>query len=309
MSTRQFQRMWFGRFLVSILVIAVLAAAVGGCGGTKPAEEGKPSGTPENKPGAQAKREVILATTTSTVDTRLLDVLLPLFESKTGYKVKPLSLGSGQAMAMGERGEADALLVHVPKDEQKLVQSGVVVNRQLVMHNDFIIVGPPNDPAKIKGVKSAADAFRAISQEKATFVSRADDSGTHKKEKQIWSSTGIKPSGSWYMESGVGMGETLNIASEKSGYTLTDRGTYLARKSTLRLVPVVEGDPVLLNVYHVMQVNPAKFEKVNAEGAKALVEFMVSKEAQEIIRTYGVDKYGEPLFFPDAGKPEPVPEA
>lgn len=254
--------------------------------------------------GAQepAVREVILATTTSTADTGLLDVLIPIFEQQTGYLVKTIAVGTGQALALGSRGEADVLLCHAPSSELELVEAGDVVNRQLVMHNDFIIVGPPGDPAGVRGLKSAADAFGKIASSQSSFVSRGDDSGTHKKEKEVWGKLGVSPDGDWYIEAGAGMGRTLSIASEKEAYTLTDRGTYLSLRNTLDLEILVEGDAILLNIYHVMQVNPEKFDKVNAPGAQAFVEFMVSPKVQEIISTFGVDKYGSPLFFPDAGK-------
>lgn len=254
---------------------------------------------------SKKNEDVILATTTSTQDSGLLDVLIPIFEKNTGYKVKPIAVGTGAALAMGKQGEADVLLVHAPKAEEAVVESGAAINRQLVMHNDFIICGPADDPAGIKGETSAAEAYRKISEAQATFVSRGDDSGTHKKEKEVWKAAEIEPQGDWYVEAGAGMGDTLNIASEKGGYVFTDRGTYLARKDNLALEVLVEKDPILLNIYHVMQVNPDKFPKVNADGGKAFVEFMVSKEAQEEIEKFGVDKFGEPLFVPDAGKKEP----
>ncbi len=246
--------------------------------------------------------EVILATTTSTADTGLLDVLIPIFQQKTGYSVKTIAVGTGQALALGQRGEADALLCHAPASELVLVEAGDVVERRLVMHNDYVIVGPAADPAGVRGVKSAATAFSKISAAGATFVSRGDDSGTHKKEKEIWAKLGRQPAGKWYVQAGAGMGATLNIASERDGYTLTDRGTYLSLKKSLALDVLVEGDAVLLNIYHVMQVNPAKFSKVNGPGGVAFVQFMVSPEVQKIVSTFGVEKYGAPLFFPDAGK-------
>jgi tungstate transport system substrate-binding protein len=247
-------------------------------------------------------KDLILATTTSTVDTGLLDVLIPIFEKQTGYRVKTISAGTGQALAMGEKGEADVLLVHAPEAEKKLLDSGLASNYQLVMHNDFVIVGPANDPAGIKG-KQSVDAFKAIAQKEATFVSRGDDSGTHKSELSIWKKAEIKPAGAkWYQESGQGMGATLLMASEKQAYTLTDRGTYLAQKPNIKLEILSEGDKSLLNIYHVMQVNPEKFSKVNGKGGKAFVEFMIAPETQKIIGTFGKDNFGQPLFFPDAGK-------
>jgi tungstate transport system substrate-binding protein len=255
---------------------------------------------------AQAQEKtLILATTTSTQDTGLLDVLVPVFEKKTGYFVKTIAVGSGQAMAMGKKGEADVLLVHSPAAEKEFMEGGFGVNRRLVMHNDFVIIGPADDPAGIKGLKSAAEAFKKIAAAQALFISRGDNSGTHAKEKQIWKVAGAKYEGEkWYQQTGLGMGQTLNVAAEKDGYTLTDRGTYLAFAKTLKLNILVQGDAVLLNIYHVMEVNPKKWPKVNFDGAKAFADFMVSKETQEIIRNFGVDKYGSPLFFPDAGKKE-----
>jgi tungstate transport system substrate-binding protein len=251
---------------------------------------------------ADESKDVILSTTTSTVDSGLLDDLIPRFEKKTGYRVKTIAVGTGQALAMGEKGEADVLLVHAPASEKKLVDAGVAINYQLVMHNDFIIVGPADDPAKIKG-KTAADAYKAIYASGAVFISRGDDSGTHKKELSLWKEADVVPTGkSWYQESGQGMGATLLMASEKAGYTLTDRATYLAQKANVKLEILSEGDKPLLNIYHVMQVNPEKFSKVNAAGAKAFVEFMIAPETQKIIGEFGKDKYGAALFFPDAVK-------
>ncbi len=276
-----------------LLIAAAGLMLMGGCAREKPQDTGT---------GVSAQ-EVILATTTSTQDTGLLDVLVPEFEKKTGYKVKVIAVGSGAAMEMGKRGEADVLLVHAPQAEKELVDSGAGINYRLVMHNDFIVVGPPDDPAGIKG-KNVLEAFKLIADKKVVFISRGDESGTHKKEKELWALAGIKPEGSWYQQSGTGMGQTLNIANEKQGYTLSDKGTYLAHKRNINLEVLVEKDKSLLNIYHVMQVNPEKFDKVNGEGGKAFVEFMVSPEVQRIIGEYGKDKYGEPLFTPDAGKSE-----
>ena len=257
-------------------------------------------------PSAQAQsKTIILATTTSTQDSGLLDVLLPIFEKKTGYFVKTIAVGSGQAMAMGQKGETDVLLVHSPEAEKKFIAEGYGVNRRLVMHNDFIIVGASEDPAKIKGTKSSSEAFKRIASAKALFLSRGDNSGTHAKEKTIWKAAGINPEvEKWYQQTGLGMGQTLSVAAEKKGYTLADRGTYLALRKNLGLDILVEGDAILLNIYHVIEVNPAKWAKVNAAGGKAFADFMVSKETQDIIKTFGVDKFGSPLFFPDAGKKE-----
>ena len=255
------------------------------------------AGTPEPK-----NKDLILATTTSTVDSGLLDVLIPIFEKETGYRVKTISAGTGQSLAMGEKGEADVLLCHAPAAEKKLVDAGAVTNYQLVMHNDFVIVGPAADPAGIKG-KPSNEAFKLIAAKESVFVSRGDDSGTHKMELSLWKGAETMPAkGKWYQETGQGMGATLLMASDKAGYTLTDRATYLAQKGNLRLEILSEGDKALLNIYHVMQVNPERFSKVNAEGAKAFVTFMIAPETQKTIGEFGKSKFGQPLFFPDAGK-------
>jgi tungstate transport system substrate-binding protein len=249
-----------------------------------------------------ASKTVILATTTSTQDSGLLDVLVPAFEKESGFQIKTISVGSGQAMKMGEKGEADVLLVHSPDAEKKFMTDGFGSTRRLVMHNDFIFVGPAADPAKIKGA-TAADALKRIVQSGNVFASRGDNSGTHAKEKGLWKAAGVNPEGAkWYQQTGLGMGQTLNVAAEKKGYTLTDRATYLSLKKGLGLEILVEGDAKLLNIYHVIELNTAKWPKVNAQGGKAFADFMVAKKAQEIIRTFGVDKFGAPLFFPDAGK-------
>jgi tungstate transport system substrate-binding protein len=254
---------------------------------------------------AAAQKNVILATTTSTQDSGLLDVLLPIFEKKTGYFVKTIAVGSGQAMAMGAKGEADVLLVHSPAAEKKFMADGNGVERRLVMHNDYIILGPPADPARIKGMKKAFEAFKKIAAAGSIFMSRGDNSGTHAKEKDIWKAAGVTYEGEkWYQQTGLGMGQTLAVAAEKKTYTLADRGTYLALQKRLGLDILVEGDGILLNIYHVIEVNPKKWPKANFAGGKAFADFMVSKETQDIIKTFGVNKYGSPLFFPDAGKKE-----
>ncbi len=249
------------------------------------------------------QKNIILTTTTSTQDSGLLDVLIPVFEKKTGYFVKTIAVGSGQAMAMGKKGESDVLLVHSPDAEIEFVKEGFGANRRLVMHNDFVLIGPASDPAKIRGLRASADALKQIAAVNELFLSRGDNSGTHAKEKNIWKQAAINPAGQkWYQETGLGMGQTLNVAAEKKGYTLTDRGTYLALKKNIPLEILVEGDMILLNIYHVIEVSSSLWPKVNAAGAKAFADFMVSTEAQSIIKTFGADKFGSPLFFPDAGK-------
>ena len=223
------------------------------------------------KPAAPANPNLILATTTSTQDSGLLDVLIPMFEAESGYTVQTVAVGSGQAMKMGEEGNADVLLVHAPKSEVEFMANGFGKDRALVMHNDFIIVGPAADPAGIKG-KPVVDALKAISAGSAEFVSRGDDSGTHKAELNLWKKAEYDPKAAapaWYLESGQGMGATLTIASEKGAYTMTDRATYLANKDNLDLEILVEGDNALLNVYHVITVNPEQWDKVNYDGALA----------------------------------------
>ena len=256
-------------------------------------------------PAAGEPSTIILATTTSIQDSGLLDVLIPLFEKKSGYTVKTIAVGTGQSLALGNRGEADVVLAHAPRLELEYLAKWNLVNRRLVMHNDFILVGPPPDPAGVKGMKTAADALKKIADRSSRFVSRGDNSGTHNKEQSLWKAAGITPTGSWYIESGQGMGATLSIASNKGAYTLTDRATYLAFRKWLQLAMLLEGDVRLLNVYHVLEVNPTRYPRVNAAGGKAFADFIVSADAQAVIRSFGVEKYGEPLFFPDAGKPNP----
>src|SRR5262245_37362708 len=246
---------------------------------------------------------VILSTTTSTQDSGLLDVLVPMFEKKSGLTVKTISVGTGQALALAARGEADVTLAHAPSVEKKYVEEGKMRNRRLVMYNDFVIVGPEDDPAKIKGLP-AAEALRRIAEGRARFVSRGDKSGTHVLEQALWKRAGVEPEGPWYIESGQGMGATLGIANDRRAYTLTDRGTWLAFAKRISLPILVEKDRPLLNIYSVMEVNPENGPRVNAAGGKAFADFMVAPETQAVIRTFGVEKFGQPLFVPVAGKRE-----
>ena len=247
---------------------------------------------------AAAPKSIVLATTTSTQDSGLLDVLIPLFHARTGLDVKTIAVGSGQALAMGQKGEADVLLVHSPEAETKFMAEGHGQNRRLVMHNDFVIVGPLD---RLKGTKTTQEALKLVASSGALWLSRGDNSGTHAQEKKLWKNAGLDPQGQrWYQETGLGMGQTLNIAAEKKGCTLSDRGTFLAMRKTLGLAVLMEGDAALLNVYHVIEVNPERWPKVNNPGAKAFADFMVAKSTQDLIRTFGVEKYGSPLFFPDA---------
>ena len=251
---------------------------------------------------APQRPEVLLATTTSTRDAGLLDSLLPVFERRTGYRVKVVAVGSGQALEMGRRGDADVVLSHAPEAERILADSGYFVRRRAVMHNDFLIVGPPSDPAGLRGMNDAAAALKRVAATRAVFVSRGDRSGTHLLEQQLWRRAEVQPpaDGTWYVESGQGMAATLQMTDQKRAYTITDRATYLAWRDKVQLVPEVEGDPLLYNVYHVMEVNPRTAPRGNAAGARALADFFVSAVAQAIIREFGKARFGQSLFVPDA---------
>ena len=253
---------------------------------------------------ASNSHNIILSTTTSTQDSGLLDVLVPLFEKQTGYSVKTVSVGTGQALALAAKGDADVVLVHAPDLEKKYVAEGKLLNRRLVMYNDFVIIGPKDDRAKVRSIKSAASALRAIAQAKANFVSRGDNSGTHLLEKSLWKAAGIEPKGGWYIETGQGMDATLGVANERSAYTITDRGTYLAYGKRINLPVLVEADRALLNIYSVTEVNPANGPRINSNGGKAFADFMVAPQTQEVIRRFGVEKFGQSLFVPVAGKKE-----
>ena len=278
-------------YKLSLLAFSFLLTA---CGFTSPVTAVPLPSTPN----------LILATTTSTQDSGLLDVLIPIFETESGYTVQTVAVGSGQAMKMGEEGNADVLLVHAPAAEETFMEEGFGKDRALVMHNDFILVGPPADPAGIKGM-DVVNAFEAISAGGTTFVSRGDDSGTHRTELALWQKTGFEPKAAapdWYLETGQGMGASLTVASEKGAYILTDRATYLANKDNLRLDILVEGDHALLNVYHVITVNPDTWRGVNYAGALAYSNFMTDAATQQIIGEFGMSTYGQPLFYPDADK-------
>jgi len=249
-------------------------------------------------------REVVLASTTSTRDTGLLDSLLPIFEARTGYRVKLIAVGTGQSLTMGRRGDADVVLVHAPEAERVLVDSGYFVRRLLVMHNEFLIVGPAADPAGLRGMQDAAAALLRLAERRAPFVSRGDNSGTEQRERMLWQKAGrARPEGEpWYVESGQGMGATLQMASEKKAYTLTDIGTYLAWKSKVDLVALVQGDPELYNVYHVLEPNPRNAPRINVTGGHAFADFMVDSATQRMIGEFGKARFGQGLFVPDAGK-------
>jgi tungstate transport system substrate-binding protein len=253
-------------------------------------------------PALAQSTTVILSTTTSTQDSGLLDTLVPLFEKKTGLTVKTISVGTGQALALAARGEADVALVHAPSLERKYIEEGKMLNRRLVMYNDFVIIGPEDDPAKIKGIPKAVEALKRIAETQSRFVSRGDKSGTHLLELGLWKQAGVEPTGAWYIESGQGMGQTLGIANDRRAYTITDRGTWLAFQKRISLPILVEKDKPLLNIYSVMEINPANGPRVNTSGGKAFADFMVAPETQAVIKTFGMDKFGQPLFVPIAGK-------
>ena len=251
-------------------------------------------------PAAQTRPSIILATTTSTQDSGLLDTLVPRFEKERRIDVKVIAVGTGAALRMAGSGDADVVLVHAPAAERPYVEAGDLVNGRQVMHNDFVIVGPQNDPAGVKRQQTAAGAMRAIASLGA-FVSRGDQSGTHIQELELWKSAGVDPRSLKRLEeTGQGMGATLNIADQKRAYTLTDRGTYLAQRARLKLVMLFGGDPALRNVYHVYAVNPARHPKAKFAEAQQFIAFLVSPAIQRVIGSFGRDRYGEPLFFADA---------
>jgi len=294
---------------VLLLIGALAACAPAAAPTAAPAPSAMPPATASVSPtGAPLplpeRPDLILATTTSTQDSGLLDALVPAFQDATGYIVKVVAVGTGQALKMGEEGNADVLLVHAPSSEVTYMDGGFGGERRLVMHNDFILVGPQADPAGVSGLTIPA-ALQAIASTGSPFASRGDDSGTHKKELDLWKKAEVEPAGqAWYIETGQGMGATLTIASEKGAYTLTDRATFLANQDNLDLAILLEGDPSLLNVYHVITVNPDKWTAVNADGATAFADYLTSVEGQKLIGNFGVEKYGQPLFIPDAGKAE-----
>ncbi|WP_460391619.1 ABC transporter substrate-binding protein [Actinophytocola sediminis] len=253
--------------------------------------------------GPSDEKSLILATTTSTQDSGLLDELLPAFTEDTGWAVKPLAVGSGQAIELGRRGEADVVLVHSPKAEEEFVAEGTAGQRRLVMHNDFVLVGPAADPAGIRGVP-AAEAMRKIAAARAGFVSRGDESGTHSRELQLWEQNAIEPAGTWYRSTGQGMGATLQVASETSAYTLTDRATYLTQRDNLDLDVLNEGDKALLNIYHVIEMTTQAGDRVQPDGAQAFADWIVGADAQRMIGEFGTEDGGQQLFVPDAGKDE-----
>lgn len=280
-------------------VLLILSVFLAACATATPITTQAPT-----QPPKPPNPSLILATTTSTQDSGLLDVLVPDFEQRTGYTVKTVAVGSGEAMKMGQECNADVLLVHSPSAEKDFMSNNYGSDRRLVMHNDFVIVGPSSDPAGIKGSATAVEAFTKIANAGSPFITRGDASGTNSKELAIWKSANITPAGDWYIESGQGMLATLQIASEKGAYTLSDRATFLANQSAIQLEILVQGDASLLNIYHVIVVNPANCPTVNNTGAIAFADYLVSPATQTLIGSFGVEKYGQPLFTPDAGKDE-----
>ncbi|MCM3621665.1 extracellular solute-binding protein [Brevibacillus borstelensis] len=260
------------------------------------AAEPRQPAAPESKPSESSAKEIVLATTTSTQDSGLLDVMLPAFEQKSGIKVKVVAVGTGQAIKLGEDGNADVLLVHSRKAEDEFVSKGFGTDAYDVMYNQFYIVGPADDPAGAKTAKTAAEAFALIAEKKAPFISRGDDSGTDKKEKSIWKEAKLTPEGDWYLSSGQGMGATLQMADEKNAYTLTDEATYLSRKLNLQVV--MQGDQSLLNPYGIIKVKSTS----KPDEAMQFIQFFTGEEGQKIIGEFGKDKYGKGLFVPSAKK-------
>lgn len=248
----------------------------------------------------QAENRLKMATTTSTENSGLLDVLLPPFEKANSVKVDVIAVGTGKALKLGQNGDVDVVFVHARPAEDKFVAAGYGVDRKDVMHNDFVVAGPKSDPAKLKEAKSAIDAFKRLALGKAEFVSRGDDSGTNKKEKAIWKAAGITPKAKWYVEAGQGMGAVLQMADQKKAYTLTDRGTYLAMKDKIALPIVFQGDKILFNPYGIIAVNPKRHPDANYEMAKKFIQYVTSPEGQKIIA--GFKKGGQQLFYPDAIK-------
>ncbi len=240
-----------------------------------------------------------LATTTSTQDSGLLDVLVPKYREQSGIEVKVVAVGSGQALELGRRGDADVLLTHSPAAEEKFMAEGGGSERRPVMHNDFVLIGSQTDPAEVNGEKSIVTALSRIASKGCTFVSRGDESGTHQKEREVWKISGQEPAGDWYVRSGSGMAQTIRIAEEKKAYTLADRGTYLSMRKESSLVILCEGDSILMNRYSVIPVNQAKHPHVKAEAAKRFADFLTQPDTKKAIAVFGVEKYGQPLFFPD----------
>ncbi len=250
----------------------------------------------------EKQSSIILSTTTSTENSGLLDFLLPVFSEDTGIEVKVVAVGTGQALKMGEDGEADLLLVHSKTSEEKFVEEGHGIERFDVMYNDFVLVGPKADPLNItkEAPSDILNAFSIIQEKQGIFISRGDDSGTHKVELKLWSDMNIEPTGNWYVSAGQGMGAVLQMADELMGYTLTDRATYLSMKNTLELDIIVEGDKKLFNQYGIIAVNPEKNDKIDLEAAEKFIDWILSQKGQSLIESFGKDIFGQSLFIPNA---------
>lgn len=294
----------FTRISIHVILLMMLLLGAGCVPGQLPTENPQispePTTAPVSEPVAE-KAELILATTTSTDDSGLLDAILPVFEEQCDCTISVVAVGSGQAIQMGVDGNADVLLVHSPAAEKTFMDEGNGTRREDVMYNDFVIVGPENDPAGINGMSSAADAFKQIAESKAVFVSRGDDSGTHSKEKNVWKSAEIEPGGDWYISAGQGMGAVLTMADEMSAYTLSDRATYLARtKEGLISKILVEGDSLLFNPYGVIAVNPEKNPNIKIDLANQFIDWLISVPTQDLISQFGQSEFGQPLFTPDS---------
>jgi tungstate transport system substrate-binding protein len=301
------------KVLLMLLVTLLVVTIVSGCSSKgEPAQEVEDKNPVTNEkstkeeptkeePAKISNLSMILATTTSTENSGLLDYILPMFKEKTGIDTKVVAVGTGKALQMGMDGEADVLLVHARTSEDEFVAEGHGTTRYDVMYNDFVIIGPEDDPIKISDSKSdVINAFSVISSQKGKFISRGDDSGTNKKELAVWKEAGITPEGDWYVSAGKGMGDVIQMANEMLAYTLTDRATYLSMQDDIDIKILVEGDSRLFNPYGVIPVNPNKNDKINSEAANAFIEWILSDETQKAIGEFGVEEFGQPLFIPDA---------
>lgn len=273
----------YKRVLGAVLILVLSIAVITGCVQEEP-------------------ESIILATTTSTENSGLLDYIIPVFEEETGIEVKVVAVGTGKALQMGRDGEADVLLVHAKQREITFVEEGHGTERFEVMYNDFVVIGPKNDPANLLNNAKAdiVAGFKLINEGKLDFVSRGDDSGTHTKEMNLWIEAKIDPSGDWYISAGRGMGDVIQMADEKQAYTLTDRATFLALSDTIDLVVLLEGDSKLFNQYGIIPINPDKNEAINHDGATEFVNWILAEEAQKLIAKFGVEKFGQALFIPNA---------
>lgn len=274
------------RVLIGLLIITLAIAGFAGC----------------TKTVVKEQKAIILATTTSTENSGLLDYILPSFKEETGIEAKVIAVGTGKALQMGRDGEADVLLVHAKSSEEQFVEEGHGTERFDVMYNDFVIIGPKDDPAKLseKAKSDVVEAFKILNGGQGQFVSRGDDSGTHKKEKKFWEEAGIEPAGDWYISAGKGMGDVIQMTNEMQAYTMSDRATYLSMKDKIELEVVVEGDSKLFNQYGVIPVNPTKNDQINSDGAESFVKWLLSEETQKLIGEFGKEKFGQPLFTPNA---------